>query len=104
MEKEGRLPHCDLHWSHDGGLAVAKRADAGVTARERGRLGLQRVGLSPSMGNREVPAELSVVARGATLSSGIVRPLGRNGRQRGKRVGHPDGVFRSLGSLASWRD
>jgi len=35
--------HLDLHRSRDGWLAVAKRADVSLSARERGQLGSRRV-------------------------------------------------------------
>ena len=73
-----------------------------MTARERGRHGSQRGDLFPLAGNETVPAELSVDARRVSIA-GDVRPVGRKGRQRAKRIGHPGGVFRSLGFLVSWR-
>jgi hypothetical protein len=49
----GRLPHCDVHRSRDGGLAVAKRASVGVTAQERGRQEGRCGDLFPSAGIKQ---------------------------------------------------
>ena len=82
-----RLPHCDVHRSHDGGLAVAKRANVGVTARERGRHGGRRGDLFPSAGNYAVPAELPVIARRATNVDRWRRPSGRTERTPERQEG-----------------
>ena len=85
-------------------MAVAKRADVGVSMRELGRHVGRRGDTFPSIGKRAALAVPSSAASSMTTFALCRRPSVRTkGRQRAKRVGHPEGVFRSLGSLVSRR-